>query len=152
HSTPLSSLTVRLLLVIGLLSPRLQFVVKQVDGQRQGLLQLVVRAMIIGKLEEIVDDHLPGLPLGVLDLALDVRLVEFNHRITPLVVSDGGIARPGATSGETGTETAHCFPARAAAVRATHPALHEHDIIRIVQGLKLPPLTLNFPYLTATTK
>jgi hypothetical protein len=61
HSTPSSSsVAVRLLLVMGLLSPRLQLVVKQVDGQRQGLLQLVVRAMIVGKLEEIVDDHLPS--------------------------------------------------------------------------------------------
>src|SRR5262249_37729801 len=49
-------------------------------------------------------------------------------------------------------EPKHCFPARAAAVRATHPALHEHDIIRIVQGLKAAAANPQFPLLNGNNQ
>jgi hypothetical protein len=44
------------------------------------------------------------------------------------------------------------FPRPCAAVRATHPALHEHDIIRIAQGLKAAAANPQFPLLKRTTK
>jgi len=67
--------------------------------------------MIIGKLQEMIDDHRPGLALGVIDLALHVRFVVLGgHDLTPQVRAPcGRMVRDEPTASRQGPPTPH-FP------------------------------------------